>query len=220
MMAKRRASMRDRTGPIDDSPGRRLSAASVSATIARIATGRRAPRSKGLLTGVDEEKGGVELAVRSRGYADSDLIEIRIKLEDKVLRVFARRSQAYASNTGIFLTWMVGTALVLLGLAFTVWARVHLGRNWSGIVTVKQGHELIRSGPYRWVRHPIYTGLLLAFMGSAIALGQWRGVLAMLIVFAALWRKLRLEERWMIETFGAAYTAYRNEVAALIPFVL
>ncbi|TAL53112.1 isoprenylcysteine carboxylmethyltransferase family protein [Pandoraea sp.] len=115
---------------------------------------------------------------------------------------------------------LAGTALVLLGLAFTVWARVHLGRNWSGIVTVKQGHELIRSGPYRWVRHPIYTGLLLAFMGSAIALGQWRGVLAMLIVFAALWRKLRLEERWMIETFGAAYTAYRNEVAALIPFVL
>lgn len=115
---------------------------------------------------------------------------------------------------------LAGTGLVLLGLLFTVWARVHLGRNWSGIVTLKQDHELIRSGPYRWVRHPIYTGLLLAFIGSAIALGQWRGGLAVLLVFAALWRKLRLEERWMIETFGAAYTSYRNEVAALIPFVL
>ncbi|MDE2288593.1 MAG: isoprenylcysteine carboxylmethyltransferase family protein [Burkholderiales bacterium] len=115
---------------------------------------------------------------------------------------------------------LIGTVLVLFGLLFTVWARVHLGRNWSGIVTLKQDHELIRSGPYRWVRHPIYTGLLLAFIGSAVALGQWRGVLAVLLVFAALWRKLRLEERWMIETFGAAYTSYRNEVAALIPFVL
>ena len=95
-----------------------------------------------------------------------------------------------------------------------------LGRNWSGVVTVKQDHELIRSGPYRYVRHPIYTGLLIAFAGSAIARGEWRGILALAIVFAALWRKLRLEERWMIETFGDAYLRYRAEVRALIPFVL
>ena len=95
-----------------------------------------------------------------------------------------------------------------------------LGRNWSGIVTVKQDHELVRSGPYRWVRHPIYTGLLIAFVGTAISRGEWRGVLAVLIVFAALWRKLQLEERWMIETFGDAYLRYRAEVRALIPFVL
>jgi protein-S-isoprenylcysteine O-methyltransferase Ste14 len=117
-------------------------------------------------------------------------------------------------------TFWIGFALTALGLLFTVWARVVLGRNWSGIVTVKQDHELITAGPYRFVRHPIYTGLLAAFAGSAIARGEWRGVLAVLIVFAGLWRKLKLEERWMIETFGDAYVRYREKVRALIPFVL
>jgi protein-S-isoprenylcysteine O-methyltransferase Ste14 len=117
-------------------------------------------------------------------------------------------------------TYFTGLAVLALGLGFSVWARRILGRNWSGIVTVKQDHELVRSGPYRWVRHPIYTGLLLAFAGTAIARGEWRGVAAVLIVLAALWRKLTLEERWMIETFGDAYLRYRGEVRALIPFVL
>ena len=119
-------------------------------------------------------------------------------------------------------TWefWVGAALAAAGLLFTVWARRHLGRNWSGIVTVKQDHELVVSGPYAYARHPIYTGLLLAFVGSALALGEWRGVLAVLIVFLALWRKLRLEERWMLDQFGEQYRAYRGKVAALVPFVL
>jgi protein-S-isoprenylcysteine O-methyltransferase Ste14 len=117
-------------------------------------------------------------------------------------------------------TFWAGFAIVALGLGFTVWARVVLGRNWSGIVTVKQDHELVTEGPYRWVRHPIYTGLVVAFAGSATARGEWRGVLAVLIVFVALWRKLTLEERWMIETFGDAYLRYREKVRALIPFVL
>jgi protein-S-isoprenylcysteine O-methyltransferase Ste14 len=84
---------------------------------------------------------------------------------------------------------------------------------------VKQEHELIRSGPYAHLRHPIYTGLLLALIGSAIVRGEWRGVLAVLIACAALWRKLRLEERWMIETFGDDYRRYREHTAALIPFL-
>lgn len=119
-------------------------------------------------------------------------------------------------------TWefWVGAALTAAGLLFTVWARRHLGMNWSGIVTVKQDHELVVSGPYGYARHPIYTGLLLAFIGSALARGEWRGVLAVLIVFLALWRKLRLEERWMVEQFGEQYRAYSRRVAALVPFVL
>ncbi|HVT32998.1 MAG TPA: isoprenylcysteine carboxylmethyltransferase family protein [Rhodanobacteraceae bacterium] len=114
----------------------------------------------------------------------------------------------------------VGAALVAIGLGLAIRARRVLGRNWSGIVTVKEDHELVREGPYRWVRHPIYTGLLAAFAGSAIARGEWRGLVAVALVFAAFWFKLRREERWMIETFGAAYLRYRAEVRALIPFVL
>jgi protein-S-isoprenylcysteine O-methyltransferase Ste14 len=118
------------------------------------------------------------------------------------------------------LGFWIGTAIVVAGLAFAIWARVFLGRNWSGTVTLKEQHELIRGGPYRWVRHPIYTGLLFAFLGSAIALGQYRGLLAVLIVFVALWRKLRMEERWLTEIFGDQYVRYRREVAALVPFLL
>ena len=117
------------------------------------------------------------------------------------------------------LVYGIGACIVVAGLAFTVWARIHLGRNWSGTVTLKYGHELVRSGPYRIVRHPIYTGLLVAFAGSAIARGEWRGIVAVFIAFAALWRKLRLEERWMVETFGNEYLEYRAGVAALILFV-
>ena len=114
----------------------------------------------------------------------------------------------------------VGAMLTLAGLLFTVLARVHLGRNWSGTVTVKQDHALITSGPYRFVRHPIYTGLLLALAGTALARGEWRGVVAVALAFVAFWRKLRIEERWMREQFGEAYEEYRGRVAALIPFVL
>ncbi|HXD05952.1 MAG TPA: isoprenylcysteine carboxylmethyltransferase family protein [Burkholderiaceae bacterium] len=113
--------------------------------------------------------------------------------------------------------WL-GAALTLAGLLFTVWARVHLAGNWSGTVTLKAGHELVTTGPYRLVRHPIYTGLLLAFLASALALGEWRGVLAFAIVAAALWRKLRLEERWMREAFGETYERYCERVPALVPF--
>jgi len=119
----------------------------------------------------------------------------------------------------VTLFW-VGAALTAAGLLFTVWARVHLGTNWSGTVTLKRGHELITSGPYAFVRHPIYTGLLLAFLGSALARDEWRGVLALALVALALWRKLRNEERWMREQFGDAYSAYSKRVAALVPRVL
>jgi protein-S-isoprenylcysteine O-methyltransferase Ste14 len=115
--------------------------------------------------------------------------------------------------------WL-GLLLTAGGLLFTVWARLHLGKNWSGTVTIKKGHELITSGPYALVRHPIYAGLLLAFLGSALALGDWRGVLAFALAAGALWRKLRLEERWMRQEFGDAYQAYSQRVAALVPFVL
>jgi protein-S-isoprenylcysteine O-methyltransferase Ste14 len=112
----------------------------------------------------------------------------------------------------------IAAFITAAGLLFTVWARVYLGRNWSGVVTIKQDHELIDTGPYALLRHPIYTGLLVAFIGSAVALGEWRGLLAVLIAWAALWRKQRLEERWMTERFGEQYVAYCQRVPALVPF--
>jgi protein-S-isoprenylcysteine O-methyltransferase Ste14 len=112
--------------------------------------------------------------------------------------------------------WL-GLALVVLGLAVSVAARVWLGNNWSGMVTLKQDHELIRSGPYRWVRHPIYTGLLLAILGSAIAIGEWRGVVALALVAAATLRRIAIEERFLTQQFGAAYARYRADVPALVP---
>jgi len=114
--------------------------------------------------------------------------------------------------------YWIGVVLVAAGLLFAVWARVHLGRNWSGGVTVKEDHALVRSGPYRIVRHPIYTGLILAFLGSAIALGQWRGVASVLLAFLSFTLKSRSEEVQMAENFPD-YAQYRREVAALVPFI-
>lgn len=116
--------------------------------------------------------------------------------------------------------YLAGLALVVAGLAFTVWARVVLGGNWSGTVTLKHDHEIVTAGPYRLIRHPIYTGLLVAFLGSAIARGEWRGLVAVAIVAIAFWRKLGVEERWLEESFGSAYADYRRRTWALIPYVL
>jgi protein-S-isoprenylcysteine O-methyltransferase Ste14 len=113
-----------------------------------------------------------------------------------------------------------GAALTFAGIAFAIWARVWIAGNWSSDVTLKREHELIVDGPYRWVRHPIYTGLLVALAGTALALGEWRGLLALAIAAAALWRKLGLEEALMRGQFGDAYVRYAERVPALIPFVL
>jgi protein-S-isoprenylcysteine O-methyltransferase Ste14 len=112
----------------------------------------------------------------------------------------------------------IGVALLAGGLAFAVWARVHLGSNWSGTVTVKEGHELVRSGPYAQVRHPIYTGLLAAVLGTAIASDTVRAALAFAIIAAALARKLRTEEAFMRATFPGEYERYSAAVPALNPF--
>jgi protein-S-isoprenylcysteine O-methyltransferase Ste14 len=115
--------------------------------------------------------------------------------------------------------FVAGAVMLAAGLGFAVWARVHLGRHWSGYVTLKAGHRLIRTGPYAIVRHPIYTGLLLAMLGTAVAVDEVRGVLSVLIVLEAHIRKLRLEERWLTEEFGGEYDQYKREVKALVPCI-
>lgn len=115
---------------------------------------------------------------------------------------------------------VLGALFTMLGVGFACCARYVLGRNWSSVVQVKKDHELIQSGPYRWVRHPIYTGLLLAFFGTAMAIGEWRGAICVVIVAVSFWFKLKLEERWMRENFGAVYESYMQRTKALIPGVL
>ena len=114
----------------------------------------------------------------------------------------------------------VGLGLTVAGCSFAVWARVRLGSNWSGTVTVKQNHELIQSGPYAIVRHPIYSGFLLGALGTALSVGEARGLIALALAFVGWFAKTRVEEQFMVEQFNGDYVRYRREVKRLIPFVL
>jgi protein-S-isoprenylcysteine O-methyltransferase Ste14 len=114
---------------------------------------------------------------------------------------------------------LLGLALTVLGCLFAVWARFTLGSNWSGLPTVRRGHELIVKGPYKLVRHPIYTGILLALAGSAIANGASGWMMAWFLVLVSYAVKIRQEEKLMMETFPQDYPAYRRRVKALIPGV-
>lgn len=107
--------------------------------------------------------------------------------------------------------------LTLAGLGFAIWARRTIGRNWSGTVTLKQGHELMRTGPYRLVRHPIYSGLLLALAGTVLAVDAPRAILGFALITLAFLRKIPIEERFMRDAFGAAYDEYARTTPALIP---
>lgn len=107
--------------------------------------------------------------------------------------------------------------LTAAGIAFAFWARFYLGGNWSGAVSVKVGHELIRTGPYGWVRHPIYSGLLVALFGTVLARPRPIGFLAIALFWLGFWIKSRMEEEFMRKTFGERYLEYARETGALIP---
>jgi len=114
----------------------------------------------------------------------------------------------------------MGACTCILGLLITLWARWTLGGNWSSAVTFKQGHELIRTGPYRFVRHPIYTGLLVMALGTALNFGQLRCWLALPLMAVAFWIKLKQEERLLLRHFLQEYPIYMKQVKALVPFVI
>ncbi|WP_323120131.1 methyltransferase family protein [Burkholderia alba] len=152
-------------------------------------------------------------ASRSRTLQSIPLIVggVLIVVPDPVLSAFVPDPSRFGLQQG------AGLAILIAGLLFSVWGRLHLGTNWSVSVTLKDGHELVRSGPYALVRHPIYTGCLAALAGAALIGGEWRGALGVVLVFASLAYKVRVEESWLTGHFGAAYTQYRRDVAALIP---
>jgi protein-S-isoprenylcysteine O-methyltransferase Ste14 len=115
---------------------------------------------------------------------------------------------------------MIGVAIDVFGVAFAIWARVTLGRNWSGLVmTVKEQHELVQSGPYAIVRHPIYPGLLLAMLGTALTIGTFASYVGVAAGLVAFLIRVNVEEQLMREQFGAAHDAYRLRTKKLIPFV-
>jgi protein-S-isoprenylcysteine O-methyltransferase Ste14 len=107
--------------------------------------------------------------------------------------------------------------LVIVGLGWTWWARIHLGKLWSAVVAVKSDHAVIRSGPYGLTRHPIYTGILLAVLATAIFRDSPAAFLGFGLIVAGFVIKLRQEERLLIATLGPEYTRYQSEVAALVP---
>jgi protein-S-isoprenylcysteine O-methyltransferase Ste14 len=112
---------------------------------------------------------------------------------------------------------LIGLAIQVASIALAIWARRHLGSNWSGEVRIASGHELVRSGPYRFVRHPIYTALVGMYIGTGLVSGQVHALVALGLVLLAYWRKIRLEERALAGAFPAEYERYRSETWAWIP---
>ncbi len=114
---------------------------------------------------------------------------------------------------------IISSALSVLGVAIAVWARTCLGANWSPRPSVKVDHELVTSGPYQFVRHPIYAGMLLALLGTTLDAGAI-GLVIFVCVAVVLGRRIAVEERLMLRTFPEQYPLYRNHTKALIPYVL
>lgn len=114
---------------------------------------------------------------------------------------------------------LAGIALEFAGVALAIWARRILGRNWSGEITIKQDHELVRTGPYGIVRHPIYTAIFAMYVGSVIVSGHVHALVGFAIGILAYLRKVRMEEANLATAFGEKYNAYREDTWALVPGV-
>jgi len=113
--------------------------------------------------------------------------------------------------------WDLGLLFTALGVALAIWARLSLGNNWSGTVTLKDQHELVGSGPYRRIRHPIYTGLLLAALGSAMIKGHLHGWLGFLVLLLTFYFKARREERFLHDEFGAGFDEHARRTGMFLP---
>ena len=158
-------------------------------------------------TKVQEDLGGRLLHVGVMGLAFLSLFSHRLDLGPLGLR-FAPES-AWLRISGIVLTFV--------GAGIAIWARYSLGQYWSARVTLKVDHQLIRSGPYAWVRHPLYSGLLLAMAGTALVVGEWRAVLGVVLAVMEFSRKAAKEEALLASEFGDQYQEFRKRTGFLVP---
>ena len=147
--------------------------------------------------------------------------ELRIRIVIVVLAVLLWRVGAFRDYGDSTDPWRdgVGLALFALGLGFAVWARVHIGRNWGTPMTQKVDPELVTRGPYRLVRHPIYSGILLAGIGTALAL-SWLWLIGFALTGIYFVYAARVEERFLAEQFPDDYPRYKRSSKMLVPFVL
>lgn len=118
------------------------------------------------------------------------------------------------------LVGIIGLSLAVIGTLLAIWSRYLLGRNWSISVELKKQHELVTAGPYRYIRHPIYTGLLLLFAGNALICGDWRAIIGFALIFISIWLKLKKEEQWLNTHFGTQYELYQRQTKALMPWII
>lgn len=117
------------------------------------------------------------------------------------------------SQTGIW----IGIGVTACGMALAIWARSHLGANWSATITIRTSHSLVSTGPYARLRHPIYSGLVFAITGTALTQGEWRGLLALVIALIVWSIKARKEESWLRDEFGAQFEEYSQRTGFLLP---
>lgn len=114
---------------------------------------------------------------------------------------------------------LAGSILTVVGCAVAIWARATLGSNWSGAPDVKRGHTLVQTGPYGLTRHPIYSGFVVAVLGTALAVSRYRAIVRFVLVLGSILLKIRQEEKLMSESFPEGYASYRQRVKAIVPWI-
>ena len=147
--------------------------------------------------------------------------ELRIRAVIVVLAILLLRLGAFQDNVLHSDPWLAGLGLLLFaaGLGFAIWARIHIGRNWGTPMSQKDDPELVTSGPYQLVRHPIYSGVLAAGIGTAVAL-SWSWLIAVALAGVYFIYSATIEERNLTEQFPDTYTVYRRSTKMLVPFIL
>ncbi|MDE2312099.1 MAG: isoprenylcysteine carboxylmethyltransferase family protein [Patescibacteria group bacterium] len=148
--------------------------------------------------------------------------EVLLRLLLTLVVIWVSRLQSFRQSLGVRdippAIIIFGFIICALGIALAIWARRHLGANWSSQPALKENHELVTDGPYKIVRHPIYTGMIVAILGSALTGGLfWLGFFVIMIVIFI--RRVKIEEKLMLQQFPNQYPAYKLRTKALVPFV-